>query len=104
LNHYLTGINSLRLPSKSNRESTAISLFSGGGGLDLGLSLAGFNFKYANDEVQYYCDTISHNFSDCVAEAKDVKDLKGQEIKELIQSETVSLIAGGVELEIHNAN
>lgn len=83
------------MPSKPNKESIAISLFSGGGGLDLGLSLAGFNFKYATDEVQYYCDTISHNFSDCVAEAKDVKDLKGQEIKELIQSESVSLIAGG---------
>jgi DNA (cytosine-5)-methyltransferase 1 len=95
LNDYLTAINSLRLPSKLDKESIAISLFSGGGGLDLGLSLAGFNFKYANDEVQYYCDTILHNFSDCVAEAKDVKDLKGQEIKEIIQSETVSLIAGG---------
>jgi len=94
MNHYLHALNSLSLPATS-KKLVAVSLFSGGGGLDLGLSFAGFSFKYANDEVQYYCDTISHNFSDCVAEAKDVKDLKGQKIKELIQSETVSLIAGG---------
>lgn len=95
MNYYLATLNSLRLSSNKNKESIAVSLFSGGGGLDLGLSLASFNFKYANDEVQYYCDTISHNFPDCIAEVKDVRDLKGQEIKELIKSETISLIAGG---------
>ena len=61
----------------------------------MGLSLAGFNFRYANDEVQYYCDTISNNFPKCITEAKDIKDLKGQEIKDLIQAERISLIAGG---------
>ncbi|MEG3977050.1 DNA cytosine methyltransferase [Microcoleus sp. herbarium8] len=73
----------------------AVSLFSGGGGLDLGLSLAGFDFNYSNDEVQYYCDTIAYNFPNCVTEAKDVRDLKGQEIREQIKAERISLIAGG---------
>lgn len=95
MNFYLTSLNSLRLQSTSNKDAIAISLFSGGGGLDLGLSLAGFNFKYANDEVQYYCDTIAHNFPDCIAETKDVRDLKGREIKELVKSKNISLIAGG---------
>lgn len=95
MNSYLTALNSLRLPKEKKNELVAVSLFSGGGGLDLGLSLAGFNFKYSNDEVQYYCDTVSYNFPHCVAEAKDVRDLKGDEIKEIIKAEKISLIAGG---------
>jgi DNA (cytosine-5)-methyltransferase 1 len=95
MNPYLTALNALRLPQTSNKEFVSVSLFSGGGGLDLGLSLAGFDFRYANDEVQYYCDTISYNFQNCVVEAKDIRDLKGQEIKEIIKSNRISLIAGG---------
>ncbi|WP_157943352.1 DNA cytosine methyltransferase [Nostoc sp. CENA543] len=95
MNFYLNSLNSLRLSSRNNKDLTAISLFSGGGGLDLGLSLAGFYFKYANDEVKYYCDTIAHNFPDCITEAKDVRELKGLEIKKLINSNNIALIAGG---------
>jgi DNA (cytosine-5)-methyltransferase 1 len=95
MNPYLNALNALRLPQKSSKEFVAVSLFSGGGGLDLGLSLAGFDFRYANDEVQYYCDTISYNFQNCIAEAKDIRNLKGQEIKEIIKSNRISLIAGG---------
>ncbi len=95
MNPYLTDLNSLKLPLKKSNELVAVSLFSGGGGLDLGLSLAGFDFRYSNDEVQYYCDTIAYNFSDCIAEAKDVRELKGNIIKDLINTEKISLIAGG---------
>jgi DNA (cytosine-5)-methyltransferase 1 len=95
MNSYLTTLNSLQLPLKKNKELVAVSLFSGGGGLDLGMSLAGFDFGYANDEVQYYCDTISYNFRNCVAEAKDIRDLKGQDIRNTIKSEKIKLIVGG---------
>lgn len=95
MNPYITTLNSLKLPQNRSSEFIAVSLFSGGGGLDLGLSLAGFDFRYSNDEVQYYCDTIAHNFPDCITEAKDVRELKGNKIKELINTEKISLIAGG---------
>ncbi len=95
VNFYLNSLNSLRLSSKIKKDAVAISLFSGGGGLDLGLSLAGFNFQYANDEIQSYCDTIQYNFPDCLAEAKDIRNLKGQQIRELIQYKNISLVAGG---------
>lgn len=95
MNSYLTTLNSLKLPRKKGSEPVAVSLFSGGGGLDLGLSLAGFDFKYSNDEVQYYCDTIAYNFPECIAEAKDVRELKGNIIKDLVNTEKISLIAGG---------
>ncbi|MGB7412922.1 MAG: DNA cytosine methyltransferase [Thermosynechococcaceae cyanobacterium] len=95
MNPYLSALNSLQLPKRKSGRPTAISLFSGGGGLDLGLSLAGFDFKYSSDTVQYYCDTISYNFPHCTAEAMDVTELKGDYIKEKIKSENVSLISGG---------
>ncbi|MBP0018734.1 MAG: DNA cytosine methyltransferase [Cyanobacteria bacterium SBLK] len=95
MNSYLNALNHLSLPRGQNKESIAVSLFSGGGGLDLGLSLAGFDFRYANDRVKYYCDTISYNFKNCITEIKDVQNVKGQEIKQLIDTESISLIAGG---------
>ncbi|MGK7927064.1 MAG: DNA cytosine methyltransferase [Spirulina sp.] len=95
MNAYLKTLNNLHLPRSSSQELVAVSLFSGGGGLDLGLSLAGFDFRYANDNVKYYCDTISYNFKNCITEIKDVRNVKGQEIKQRIDSERISLIAGG---------
>ena len=95
MNSYLTALNSLRLPRKANKEFVAVSLFSGGGGLDLGLSLAGFDFKYSNDEVQCYCDTIAYNFPNCLTETKDIRYVQGHQIRELINAERINLIAGG---------
>lgn len=95
MNSYLAALNTLKLPQKKSQKLIGVSLFSGGGGLDLGLSLAGFDFKYSNDEVQFYCDTIAYNFPDCVTETKDIRELKGESIKELIGAETIALIAGG---------
>jgi len=95
MNSYLTALNSLKLPRKENKPLVAVSLFSGGGGLDLGLSLAGFDFRYANDEVPYYCDTIAYNFHDCIAETKDIKLIEGNKIQDMIGGQPISLIAGG---------
>lgn len=95
MNLYISTLNSLRLPFGRDDALTSVSFFSGGGGLDLGLSLAGFNFKYANDEVQYYCDTISHNFPDCITETKDITGVKGEDIKNKLNEDAINLVAGG---------
>lgn len=95
MNSYLTALNSLQIPQKKSQKLVAVSFFSGGGGLDLGLSLAGFDFRYANDEVQYYCDTLTYNFPHCITEVQDIKQLKGDKIKDLINGVPISLIAGG---------
>ena len=95
MNHYLSSLNSLNLYFQKNQDLVAVSLFSGGGGLDLGLSFAGFNFKYATDLEEEYCHTVKYNFPDCIVEAKDVYNLTGKEIKEKIQTDSIALLAGG---------
>ena len=95
MNQYLSHLNSLKISSQSNNDFVAVSLFSGGGGLDLGLSFAGFHFKYSTDSELEYCQTIQQNFANCIVEPRDVYNLNGAEIKEKIQSKSIALIAGG---------
>ena len=95
MNSYIEKINALSIPQSNNSNLTAISFFSGGGGLDLGLSLAGFNFKYASDKEKYYCDTINYNFPDCKTEVENIQNLQGKNIKKIIRKRKVTLIAGG---------
>ena len=95
MNSYTYRLNSFSLPKTQNNNLAAVSLFSGGGGLDLGLSFAGFNFKYANDIEQKYCDTIAHNFLDCLAETQDIRTITGHKVKKLIETDDIALLAGG---------
>lgn len=46
----------------TQRNSTAISLFSGAGGMDVGFKRAGFNVLWANDFDKDACDTYRVNF------------------------------------------
>jgi DNA (cytosine-5)-methyltransferase 1 len=50
-------------PKKSNSALTALSLFSGGGGLDLGFSASGFKVGCSTDIDQYSCKTLVMNNS-----------------------------------------
>jgi DNA (cytosine-5)-methyltransferase 1 len=43
---------------------TAVSLFSGAGGMDLGFKSAGFEIVWANDSDKYACQTYSANIGD----------------------------------------
>lgn len=95
MNEYLFLLNNLYPPLEGKNKAIAVSLFSGGGGLDLGLSWAGFNIKYANDTVTSYCQTLAYNFPHCIAETKDIRTLTGQEIKEKIKANSLALLAGG---------
>jgi DNA (cytosine-5)-methyltransferase 1 len=79
-----------------------ISLFTGGGGLDLGFSAAGYNILYSTDIDRYSCETIRLNsgkkfFSSHVVNESDICEVKGKQILDLIdlESENVDLIIGG---------
>jgi len=85
-----------------------ISVFSGGGGLDLGLEAAGFKTLFATDIDPYSCATLQkgkntsaqkglHFLSDCVVHRENIIDLKGAFILDVINRKRgqIELLAGG---------
>jgi DNA (cytosine-5)-methyltransferase 1 len=81
----------------------ALSLFAGGGGLDLGFSSAGFNIVYSTDIDYYSCQTLKLNqkrkdyYSEHLVEELDVKDFKSKNILKKIErsKEDINFIIGG---------
>jgi len=53
----------------------ALSLFSGCGGLDLGMEQAGFNVRLAVEQDHDACDSLTANFPDLVVVEDDIWDL-----------------------------
>jgi DNA (cytosine-5)-methyltransferase 1 len=95
VNSYLARINSLAIPTPKTSELPSVSVFSGGGGLDLGLSLAGFNVRYSTDKEESYCKTISTNFPKCFSHTQDIKDITSESIYNVIGETAIELLAGG---------
>lgn len=93
MNKYLKLLKEQKIPKEKNGLNF-ISLFSGGGGLDLGFSLAGFEGLYSTDIVDYYCETIRHNFPKHIVETLDLNDLSGEHVLSKIKSR-VDIIIGG---------
>jgi DNA (cytosine-5)-methyltransferase 1 len=86
----------------SNNRSEFISLFSGAGGLDLGLERAGWHCLYAADSDSDAVRTLRENqspgfASSAILEQADVRDLTGAEILGRIgrRKGEVPLMAGG---------
>jgi DNA (cytosine-5)-methyltransferase 1 len=94
-NGFLQHLSELPKPTEQQYRFSAISLFCGGGGLDLGLSFAGFESKFATDVERPHCETIAYNFPHTVTLPKDVKELTGEHIREITQTNEYDLLAGG---------
>lgn len=94
-NPFLTRLRSLPRLADVPRQNTALSLFCGGGGLDLGLSLAGFDIKVATDIESTHCATITQNFPDCLALPLDVRELRIHRLRRLLGMHSFDLIAAG---------
>jgi len=90
---YLQLLEKQKIP-KRNNGLTFVSLFSGGGGLDLGFTLAGFKGLYSTDVINYFCDTIRHNFPKHVVEEHDMSELTGYHVKEVVDKK-IDFIIGG---------
>ena len=95
VNQYLRRLNFQPKPEQEDCSLAAISLFSGGGGLDLGLSFAGFSILFASDIESSHCDTIKANFPSCVTETCDIKNLTGQHVREVTGKREFDVLAGG---------
>lgn len=76
----------------------AISIFSGAGGLDMGLINAGYDVKLSVELEKVYCNTLKINHPDLNVYCGDVTQLGGTDIRQLANltsNEEISLIAGG---------
>lgn len=80
-NPYLTRLNSFGKRQIVDR--TCISLFSGGGGLDLGAYLAHFKTLFASDIKPEFIQTIKHNIPEVNVYARDAMQLTPETIRDL---------------------
>ncbi len=95
LNPFLNSLQSLPRLDRINYRYNAVSLFSGGGGLDLGASFAGFQVAFASDLEPEHCNTIAHNFPECVTLPIDVQELTGALVRTKTGVRAFDLLAGG---------
>lgn len=72
-----------------------ISLFSGGGGIDLGFEKAGFNILYSTDIVQIACDTLINNKTAKTVECKDIREIDFSSLPERLEIKEVDCVVGG---------
>ncbi|MBI4158291.1 MAG: DNA cytosine methyltransferase [Candidatus Yanofskybacteria bacterium] len=63
------------LKTSGNKKITAVSLFSGCGGMDLGAHNAGIKVIWANELVPTYCDTLKKNFPDTKIVQGNIADI-----------------------------
>jgi DNA (cytosine-5)-methyltransferase 1 len=70
---------------------SAVSLFSGAGGMDIGFANAGFNIIFANDIDPHACDTYRLNHGDKIAEGS----LLDINLVQCVAGQPVDLVFGG---------
>lgn len=74
---------------------SSVDLFSGAGGLMLGLQLAGFDTLMANDNWPPAIDTLKHNFDGAKVSPDDIRELSAADVLARTDGVTPLLIAGG---------
>ncbi len=92
-NEYLEQLNALRLPKKK-LGLNYVSLFCGGGGLDLGFALAGFEPAFSTDIIPSFCETIKKNLPGHPVEVHDMFKLSGKYVKNKANKK-IDFIIGG---------
>lgn len=93
-NIYLQRLNSFS--KEVDYKYNCISLFSGGGGLDLGAHFAGFKTLLVSDIISSYTDTIKANLPHVSVYNDDAMDLTAEKIRSLtkIEGDLDLIIAG----------
>ncbi len=81
----------------SENKPSVVSLFSGAGGLDKGLEMAGFRTVFATDVHEPHCATLRRNFPDAVVACAKIADLTGDIILGRLTRTNgdIDLVAGG---------
>ena len=92
-NEYLEALESIVVPARGNGLGY-VSVFCGGGGLDLGFASAGFKPLFSSDVEPKYCETIHSNLRKHIVEPHDVSKLSGHVVRERVGG-AVDVVIGG---------
>ena len=93
-----SGQSSSRPRRREPRALVAADIFSGCGGLSLGVESAGFQVAYAVDWDEHACRTYERNFPTTIVDCADVRDVDGSRIAAAVGGK-LDLLAGGPNCE-----
>lgn len=94
-NPYLERLNSFSYEKLCAPKFKLISLFCGGGGLDLGLGFAGFESLVVSDLIPSFVNTVTHNMPFAKGLSEDALKLTGEKLLKLAGTEEIDLVAAG---------
>ena len=94
-NPYLRRLHSFRKESLGDGRLNLLSLFCGGGGLDVGLGLAGFRSLVVNDLVPSFVDSVTLNLPHAKGLVGDAGSLTGDDLLRLAGTSEIDLVAAG---------
>jgi len=92
-NEYLSVLDALKVPKRGNGLGY-VSVFCGGGGLDLGFASAGFKPLFSSDVVPVFCETVHKNLKGHIAEPHDITTLSGKAVLKRVGT-PVDVVIGG---------
>ncbi|EPY7705171.1 MULTISPECIES: DNA cytosine methyltransferase [Bacillus] len=72
-----------------------ISIFSGGGGIDLGFQQAGFEILYSTDFAEAACQTLEHNKVGKIVECKDIREVDFKGLFQRLNVDEIDCLVGG---------
>lgn len=94
-NSYLKRLDSFQPALLENPRHNLISLFCGGGGLDVGLGFAGFGTLVASDVAPAFVDTVIRNLPHAQPCVDDALNLTARKLCALAGTSEIDLVAAG---------
>ncbi len=94
-NAYLSRLDSFTAEMLENTQFNMLSLFCGGGGLDLGLGFSGFRSRVSSDVAPVFVETVESNLPHTRGLVHDAMQLTAEKLFELSETDNIDLVAAG---------